>query len=1663
MSHIDDERLLRYRYQTLESSDENEVGAHLRTCSSCSARLAEINRAIDQLGQFNAEAELDDKVAAQAIERVWMKRETQNAVPASNEPASSFKSFGSADEPVPPGLWNWLGTAGGGALRPVRTSAVVIAAAAVTYLAGGLLYWETRSVAIDTRVAADEALIPGTHWVVPVEVVNRETHAPVEGAEVRVSLRGTDKEWKLFDGRTDSHGIANANADLPALDDGDYKLDVTSRASGEKDEVVHAVSVRHAYRVHLSTDKPLYQPGQMIHIRTLVLEEPNLLPPATGKPVTLEIVDPKGNRLTQQKLNLSRFGVGSADFELSDAVALGTYVIRVSAGPSDVGSRTNVPPPSELSIKVARYTLPKFKISVAPEQPTYLAGEALHAKVQARYFFGKPVQGGEVRVVLMRQSGMVLGNAIQGRTGADGTFTLTSDLPASLAAPGEPEAITLQVEVTDAAGQEEHGSSQVPVSRELLIIDAIPDGAGLHPNRENTVYVVVSTPDGRPAECRMEADFPGQDTVAFRTFANGVGSFHFTPTQGGDILLRAEDATGRRATRSLTLPLLDSSVLTIDTDKAFYAPGEPVHLQIQGPLSTSLVVVEASEEGQMVARTEITLDAGRGAGDLKLSTGTSGTVTLEASVPEANFLGNDHWRYRPIGTVPKELPRRRIVFARPGGLVVKMSADKETYRPGSSARVRFDVKDSEGKPKAAALGVTVVDESLFALAATRSDTARAFFVLERALLDPKHNVSAAELLGDPKWSEADQVAGSMLFSAAGDPPWHSRFVENTYDRKVIEVREARRGFESRAAIVFLVAILLGVVALVCVMAWYFPAWLGGSILAGIAVFLLFTPTPGEFVALGYGMMLALSLALYRQRHRRAGWAYLWSPVAVTIPVLLFLGLTVFAGNVRSLFAASANELAGAPMSTTHSHGMKRMNAFGSNSGEFAEMPSSAPKGALPPPEPPAPTALPTEAKAAEPPRREVRVREYFPETLFIRPEIIADESGKAEVEVPLADSITEWRVTAFASSSDGLLGGADHPIKVFQDFFVDVDAPVALIRGDQATLPIAVYNYLSEPQTIRIEIQREPWFEVVGHANLNALVGAGGVDGRELRIRVLETGRHKLTLHADGTRLSDAVAREIVVSDAGEEGSASASGTLMPDQTVRVAVQVPDAAVKGSTRMLLKLYPSRLSSALDGLEASLQAPYGCFEQTSSTTYPNVLIADYLKRSNKLTPEFDERAHRFISLGYQRLLGFEVQGGGFEWFGRAPANQILTAYGLMEFHDMARVFTVDEAVIRRTQSFLVDRQASDGSWEPDARSLRDGLWKSGFEGRTMVTAYIAWALAESGYQGPALGRALDYLKESILKTDDPYTLSIGLAAFARANNAFATEVVGALAAKAIREKDQVHFSPLQATVYCGQGTEGSVETTAMAAYALGVAKTSPEIVSGALRYLSANRDYRGTWYSTQGTILALRAILQSADEERDQVVAVSVNGADVGQRTLKASASAPDIADLGTKAKPGTNVVELKGQRAVSFQVVALYTLPWRAKQADESRPLSLDVEYGRSSATVGGIVPVTARLTYRETEISGMALVSLGVPAGLTPLTGDLDALKRDGVIGKYEVGAGSLNMYLDRLAKGSPITLMVRMKAGSKVQTRGVGSLAYLYYRPEVRASAAAVPLSVD
>ena len=392
-----------------------------------------------------------------------------------------------------------------------------------------------------------------------------------------------------------------------------------------------------------------------------------------------------------------------------------------------------------------------------------------------------------------------------------------------------------------------------------------------------------------------------------------------------------------------------------------------------------------------------------------------------------------------------------------------------------------------------------------------------------------------------------------------------------------------------------------------------------------------------------------------------------------------------------------------------------------------------------------------------------RIRKDFPETLYVNPEVITGPDGKATIDVNMADSITQWRVSTLAHSAGGKLGGGQSGIKVFQDFFADINFPATLTRGDEVEFPIAVYNYLSTPQTVKLELAAGAWYTPLGSTTQSVDVGPGEVVGVRFPVRVEQVGLQTLTVTATGSAASDALARQVLVVPDGKEFPTALSGSLGAG-SVQQDVSFPANAVPGSDELYLEVYPAFLSQVVTGMDSMLQVPNGCFEQTTSTTWPNVLVTRYMTQTGQITPAIQLKAESLISAGYQRLLTFEHKGGGFSWFGEQdPAPYLsVTAFGLMEFADMAKVQPVDPAMVQRTVNWMVAQQQTDGSWKGDQSEF--------FTFQTSVlrnTAFVVWALAENNYTGPEMQNGLSFVKSKLGTDEDPYTLGLVANAFAKA--------------------------------------------------------------------------------------------------------------------------------------------------------------------------------------------------------------------------------------------------------------------------------------------------------
>src|SRR4029077_7505027 len=125
----------------------------------------------------------------------------------------------------------------------------------------------------------------------------------------------------------------------------------------------------------VSTDKPIYQPGQTLHARIMAFDVNKKA--VAAQPLTIEIHDPDQTLVFQQKLATSHFGITSADWQIPDNLRLGDFQIHASFDENlDNGAS------GAATVKISRYELPTFTVNPKPDRETYLPGQ--NASVEIR-------------------------------------------------------------------------------------------------------------------------------------------------------------------------------------------------------------------------------------------------------------------------------------------------------------------------------------------------------------------------------------------------------------------------------------------------------------------------------------------------------------------------------------------------------------------------------------------------------------------------------------------------------------------------------------------------------------------------------------------------------------------------------------------------------------------------------------------------------------------------------------------------------------------------------------------------------------------------------------------------------------------------------------------------------------------------------------------------------------------------------------------------------------------------------------------------------------------------------------------------------------------------------------------------------------------------------
>ena len=1146
-------------------------------------------------------------------------------------------------------------------------------------------------------------------------------------------------------------------------------------------------------------------------------------------------------------------------------------------------------------------------------------------------------------------------------------------------------------------GAVETASKTIPILLQTVDLSVYPEGGDLIADLPCRVYIEAKTPAGKPADITgAVVDSKGNQVGSFKTEHEGRGRFVFVPEKKETYSLKISEPSG--IDKLFPLPAIEPVGTVIQSLSDVYGKGKPVSLRVVSTEKGPFTVSLRKREEEIGA---LTIKGGAKAGEE-----VTADVTLTPPSSADGVLVATVWSHD--GRALAE----RLIYREPmKAVAVSIAADQERYVPGEKVSLTVTTTDEDGEPVEGVVGVTVTDDSVLEMIEKREQAPRLPVMV--LLEEEVRELADAHVYLDGDNPDAPQALDLLL----GTQGWR-RFA-------FVSVKDFLRehGDDARRVLAMRVVTRTERTAV------------SKSLKGGRRHLMNF------FAVDGAAEMEVLEEAMPMVRA-----AAIEAPVAVgedKKPV----DRPVPAGEPAPAVEADEELLEALEMA------QKEHNADAIIAREDREIAGKRMRS----------VAYITVREYAHKvrPNRKPADRIDFTETLYWHAGVKTDKkTGKATVSFDLNDSVTSFKVFSDVFTGEGALGSESIVIESVQPFYTEPKLPLEVTMGDRIMLPVGIVNGTADAfNATRIEIAAAKGIDVG-----NILPFKLAADARERRIVELLVGDIKgdtdFVLSSSAGAYSDRVTRKLRIVPRGFPVEIAEGGMLKPDSTMAFKVTIPASRVPGSVTSEIAIYPTPLANLTGALERLIRAPNGCFEQTSSTTYPLVMAQQYFLSHQGVDPKLIERSREMLRRGYDRLIGFECKNNGFEWFGADPGHEALTAYGLLEFTDMSKVHSVDPKMLARTREWLLGRKDGKGGFKRERRALHTWIAE-----KDCSNGYIVWALLSSGESPDSLKDEIKTVTDAATKSKNSYVVALGAnVAWLAGDKATGAALAGKLAG--LQNKEGLVEGGTTTIVGSG-GTSLQVETTALAVLAWLEDDAYAGNVERGIKWL-ANICEGGRYGSTQSTVLALRAIL-AYDAARSKPKApgsidLKIDGRKAGTTVKfdKETHGAIELTDIAEMLEPGQHTIEItmKGGSEMPCAMAITYAND-KPDSSDECK-VGVKVELSDNVLAEGKVTEANVTVWNKaEDEIIPTPIAIIGIPGGLEVRHDQLKELVKAGKIAAYEVIGREIVLYWRSMKAEEKAEIPLSLVAAIPGTYAGPASRAYLYYTDEFKTWAA--PMKVE
>lgn len=374
-----------------------------------------------------------------------------------------------------------------------------------------------------------------------------------------------------------------------------------------------------------------------------------------------------------------------------------------------------------------------------------------------------------------------------------------------------------------------------------------------------------------------------------------------------------------------------------------------------------------------------------------------------------------------------------------------------------------------------------------------------------------------------------------------------------------------------------------------------------------------------------------------------------------------------------------------------------------------------------------------------------RVRTEFPETWLWEDLDINSPNGSLTLNKKVPDTITSWVISAFSVNQNNGLGLTKNPkiLNVFQPFFVSLNLPYSVKRGEVVAVPVVLFNYLDADITADLILDNEHGdFEFVDDVEGDPLlrkrqvsVASNSGISQTFLVKFTSVGQIPLKVKATSAIAGDAVVRILQVDPEGvpQFVNKAVFVDLRESNEFEIiqSVDVPENAVPGSLKISVNAIGDLLGGTIQNLHQLIRLPTGCGEQNMLKFVPNIVVLDYLSAAGNLDETVKNKAVRYLLSGYQRELTYRHKNGSFSSFGKLDrkGSTWLTAFIAKSFKQAENYIDIDSDVINDALKFLSEIQAEDGSF-PEFGQISHQIMQGGSSKGIAMTAYTAIAFLKN---------------------------------------------------------------------------------------------------------------------------------------------------------------------------------------------------------------------------------------------------------------------------------------------------------------------------------------------